>query len=77
MARRVLAFRRKSWTKDQRLDKKWGDIWNYFRPVGFEDILLCKLFELRDAKTKKMRIDELDDLIRYAVRYKQELEEKK
>jgi len=56
------------------LEKKWGNVWDYFSPQGFEDILICKIFELKDAKTREMKIDECDDIIRYTEKYKKELE---
>jgi hypothetical protein len=62
--------------KDERLKEKWGDVWDYFRPDGFEDILLCKIFEIRDADTIELKMDEIDDLIRYANRYRKLLEVK-
>ncbi len=63
--------------KDKELKNKWKDVWDYFRPEGFEDILLCKLFELENALTTSMKMDECDDIIRYAEKYKKLLGEGK
>lgn len=60
--------------KDKRLKRKWNNIWDYFSDGGFEDIILCKVMEMKDAKTKELKIDECDDIIRFTKRYIKKLE---
>ena len=60
--------------KNKRLQDKWQNIWDYFSNEGFEDIILCKIMELKDAKLNDMKIDECDDIIRFTQRYIKKLQ---
>ena len=55
------------------LKQKWNDIWDYFEPAGFEDILLCKVMELKNAKTREMKLDECFDIIQFTNKYHSEI----
>lgn len=63
--------------KNKQLKQKWKlgnfELWDVFRPDGFEDVIFCKIIELREAKTLKDKIDECNDLMRYAEKYLLEL----
>jgi len=60
--------------KPERIKLEWNNIWNYFSNGGFEDILLCKVMKLKNAKNIKMKLDECDDILRFTKKYMKKLE---